>query len=155
MHISEAQNVTKEEWQTRAAALKPETRLFIGGEFVAPMKGQSFETVNPATGEVIAEMARGTEADVDRAVASALQAYKTGIWSRKAPRDRMAIMSKFASLVEQYGQEFALLDTTDMGKSISEMITVDVPLTALCFQYFSETIDKIEGAVTNTESDAF
>ncbi|MCF7980504.1 MAG: aldehyde dehydrogenase [Pseudomonadales bacterium] len=155
MHISTAEKVTKEEWHSRAADLRPETRLFIDGEFVESVQRKKFENINPANGEVITEMARGTEEDINLAVAAARRAYRSGIWSRMAPRERMDVLAKFASLIEDHGQELALLDTLDMGKSITEMITVDVPFSAHCFQYFAETIDKIEGAVTNTASDAF
>ncbi len=154
MHISQAQSITKQEWRERAQSLKPETRLFIDGQFVDGVEKLTFDNLNPATGEHITTMARGTEADVDLAVASCKKAFKSGVWSHMAPRDRMEILSKLADLIEQHGQEFALLDTLDMGKSISEMITVDVPFSAHTFQYFAETIDKIEGKVTNTEYDA-
>lgn len=154
MSISQAENITYQEWQERAKNLTPETRLFIDGKFVDAVQGQTFDNLNPATGELIVKMARGTEADVDLAVASAKKAFKSGVWSQMAPRDRMEVLFSFATLIEENGQELALLDTLDMGKSISEMITVDVPFSAHTFQYFAETIDKIEGKVTNTEYDA-
>lgn len=154
MHISQAENITKNEWQERAKNLNPETRLFIDGQFVEAVEGKTFDNINPSTGEVIVKMSRGTEVDVDLAVASSKSAFKSGIWSQMAPRDRMEILTNLANLIEENGQELALLDTLDMGKAISEMITIDVPFSAHTFQYFAETIDKIEGKVTNTEYDA-
>src|ERR1700729_97016 len=104
-------------WHERAAALKPETRFFIGGD-LATGSGGHFETINPANGQVIAAVSEGTPADIDRAVADGLKAYRSGSWSRMAPRDRMAVMYRFADLIEQNVELFALLDTLDMGKPI-------------------------------------
>lgn len=67
----------------------------------------------------------------------------------------MEVLYRFARLIEERALEFALLDTLDVGKPISDTLTGDVPAAALTFQYFGETIDKIEGTVTSTASDAF
>jgi len=146
--------LTLKDWQARAAALKPDTGLFIDGAFVDASKGGKFETVNPATGEVVAEVARGTAEDVDRAVASAKKAFKSGVWSRMAPSDRMAVMRRFADLIEDHAEDFALLDTLDMGKPISDMLNIDIPGSLMTIRFFAETIDKMEGVVTNTNADA-
>lgn len=146
--------MTLKDWQARAAALKPDTRLFIDGTFVDAAKGGTFETVNPATGEVVAELARGTAEDVDRAVASAKKAFKSGVWSRMAPSDRMSVMRRFADLIEAHAEDFALLDTLDMGKPISDMLNIDIPGSLMTIRFFAETIDKMEGVVTNTRADA-
>ncbi|MCL2656304.1 MAG: aldehyde dehydrogenase family protein [Betaproteobacteria bacterium] len=141
-------------WHALAAAVKPETRLFIDGKFVDAVDGQRFATLNPANGKVIAEVARGNEKDIDLAVKAARRAYKSGVWSRMSPRGRMDVMYKIARLMEAHADEFALLDCLDMGKSISELTGGDVPFSILTFQYFAETIDKIEGAVTSTDPSA-
>ncbi|MPL88371.1 NADP/NAD-dependent aldehyde dehydrogenase PuuC [bioreactor metagenome] len=146
--------LTLKDWQARAAALKPDTRLFIDGAFVDAAKGGKFETVNPATGEVVAEVARGTAEDVDRAVASARKAFRSGVWSRMAPSDRMAVMRRFADLIEAHAEDFALLDTLDMGKPISDMLNIDIPGSLMTIRFFAETIDKMEGVVTSTRADA-
>lgn len=143
------------DWHARAAKLKPETRLFIDGRFVAAKSGATFDTINPATGKVIAQMAQGGAVDVDLAVKAARKAFRSGAWSKMAPRDRMAVMYRFADLVGAHIDEFALLDTLDMGKPINEMLTIDGPASKLTFQFFAECIDKMEGTVTNTASDAF
>ena len=143
------------DWHARAKALKPETRLFIDGDFVAAKTGRSFATVNPATGKKIADIAEGGSEDVGLAVKAARRAYRDGRWSRMAPRDRMAVMFRFADLIEQNLQAFALLDTLDMGKPISDMLNIDGPTSVLTFRFFAECIDKIDGQVTNTASDAF
>ena len=129
--------------------------MLIDGEPVDARSGKRFETVNPANGEVIASVPLGDESDVDRAVAAARRAFKAGIWSRLEPRARMAVLFRFVALIEQHALEFALLDSLDVGKPVLEVMTGDVPAAALTFQYFAEAIDKFDGVVTNTASDAF
>jgi len=141
-------------WHEKVRLYKPETRLFIDGAFVDAQGGDRFTTYNPATGQPIAEMARGTVADIDRAVQAARRAFRAGTWSRMAPRERMDVMYRAARLIEAHTEEFALLDCLDMGKPVSELVGGDIPFSALTFQYFGETIDKIEGAVTNTDRNA-
>jgi 4-guanidinobutyraldehyde dehydrogenase / NAD-dependent aldehyde dehydrogenase len=155
MDASVATGIDAAGWHKLAERLKPETRCFIDGEFAAAVKGGTFESINPATGAVLAEVARGTAEDIDAAVASARRAFKSGVWSRMAPRDRMNVLYRYARLIGEHTQEFALLDTLDMGKPISDMINGDVPGAVLTFQYFGETIDKLDGMVTNTASSAF
>jgi len=146
--------LTHEDWTARAAALQPETRMYIDGKFTEAASGARFETVNPATGAVIAAVVRGGAEDVDRAVAAAKKAFKSGVWSRMAPTDRMAVMRRFADLIEEHASDFALLDTLDMGKPISDMLNIDIPGALSVFRFFAEAIDKVEGAVTATNADA-
>ncbi|MCL4183131.1 MAG: aldehyde dehydrogenase [Burkholderiaceae bacterium] len=141
-------------WHELAAGIKPETRLFIDGKFVDAVDGQRFTTFDPATGRPIAEMVRGNARDVDLAVKAARRAYRGGAWSRMAPRARMDVLYRLARLMEEHADEFALLDCLDMGKPITELTTGDVPFSVLTFQYFAETIDKIEGTVTSTDPGA-
>ncbi|MDQ1196197.1 aldehyde dehydrogenase [Agrobacterium sp. SORGH_AS 787] len=141
-------------WQEKAATLRPEGRLFIDGDYVAARSGAVFESLNPANGTVLAEVARGDTGDVDHAVASALKAFKAGIWSRIPPRQRMAVLYRFADLIEAHTEEFALLDTLDMGKPISEMLSVDVPLALTCIRFTAECVDKLQGTVGATAPDA-
>jgi gamma-glutamyl-gamma-aminobutyraldehyde dehydrogenase len=141
-------------WHELAATLKPETRLFIDGKFVDAVDGKRFTTLNPANGKPLAEVARGNGKDVERAVKAARRAFKSGVWSQRSPRDRMAVMFKIAQLLEAHTEEFALLDCLDMGKSISELLNIDLPCSIQTFQYFAETIDKVEGVVTSTDRNA-
>jgi gamma-glutamyl-gamma-aminobutyraldehyde dehydrogenase len=146
--------LTHKDWTARAAALRPETRMFIDGKFVEAASGAKFQTINPANGEVVAEVARGASEDVDRAVAAARKAFKSGVWSRMAPSDRMTVMRRFADLIEAHAEDFALLDTLDMGKPVSDMLNIDIPGSLMTIRFFAETIDKMEGVVTNTNADA-
>jgi acyl-CoA reductase-like NAD-dependent aldehyde dehydrogenase len=130
-----------------------ETRLFIDGEFVDAIDGGRFATVNPADGETLADMSAGTAADIDRAVAAARRAFRSGVWSRMAPRDRMGILQRFADLIDAHTEELAVLETLDMGKPISDVINEDLPAVTESIRFMAEAIDKIEGSVTNTEDD--
>ena len=155
MNLEQARALDAKALHKAAGKLKPETRHFIDGKFVASKKGKTFQTINPATGDVIAEVSRGDASDVDAAVKAARKAFKSGVWSRMAPRDRMSVVYKFARLIEENALEFALLDTTDMGKPISEMLNIDIPGAVMTFNYFGETIDKMEGQVTATAATEF
>ena len=155
MNAENARVLGYDDFRRYAAALKPETRMFINGELVGTRSGHQFETVNPANGRVLASIPAGNVEDVDCAVESARKAFKSGVWSRLEPRARMEVLYRLAKLIDDHALEFALLDSLDVGKPVLEMLTGDVPAAALTFQYFGETIDKIEGVVTNTASDAF
>lgn len=146
---------TSPHWHELADRLRSsyETRLYIGGEYVDAIDGGRFENVNPADGEILSAFSAATEKDVDAAVAAALAAYRGGTWSRMEPRDRMAVMYRFAELITEDAEQLALMDTLDMGKPISDMLEIDIPATAETIQYMGECIDKLDGAVTNTAHD--
>jgi gamma-glutamyl-gamma-aminobutyraldehyde dehydrogenase len=143
------------DWQARASRIRYETRHFIDGKYVDSAKKGRFTVINPATGAALCEVSAGTQEDIDLAVAAAKKAYYARVWSRKAPRDRMAVLTSFARLIEENTERFALLDTLCMGKPITDMVTIDVPAAAKNFTYFGELIDKIDGQVTATAQDAF
>ncbi len=145
---------THAEWTAFAASLKIETGLFIDGQFVAAKAGEHFDCISPSNGEVIAVMAKGGAADIDAAVASCLAAWQDGRWHQQAPRTRLAIMLKWADLVEAHSHELAALESMDMGKPISDMFNIDLPEVLKTIRYFAECIDKVEGAVTSTDASA-
>ncbi len=146
--------LTHQDWQARAARIDIATGLFIDGHYVPALAGETFDCVNPATGALLAQMARGQAADVDRAVASSLAAWRDGRWAKQAPRARADTLLRWADLVEAYSEELALLETLDMGKPISDMFNIDLPEVLKTIRYFAECIDKIEGAVTHTDPSA-
>jgi acyl-CoA reductase-like NAD-dependent aldehyde dehydrogenase len=113
--------------------------MFIDGELCDTQSGKRFETVNPATGEVITSVPSGDADDVDRAVRSARRAFRAGVWSRLEPRARMEVLYRFATLIDDHGLELGLLDTLDVGKPIMDMVAGDVPAASLTFHYFTET----------------
>ncbi len=141
-------------WQASARATRArlETRLFIDGKFVDAAKGGRFDSVNPANGEVLAQMSAGTAEDIDRAVATARRAFRDGAWSRLAPRARMEVMYRFASLIERDAETLTVLETLDMGKPVSDVLSVDLPSVIDTMRFMAEGSDKIEGSGTNTEA---
>lgn len=155
MSISRLQEHDIATWHRVAEKMKGkfETRLFIDGKYVDAADGGRFENVNPANGEVISEFSAASKKDVDIAVAAARKAYRSGVWSKAEPRERMHVMYRFAQLVRDNAEQLALMDTMDMGKPISDMLDIDIPATAETIQFMGECIDKLEGSVTNTSSD--
>lgn len=142
-------------WQSVAARelAAAETRFFIDGRFVDAIDGQRFDSINPATGDVIASVAAGNSKDIDAAVAAARKSFRSGVWSRMAPRSRMEVFYRFNELIDEHAEQLAVLDTLNMGKPISDMLNIDLPSVIETFQFMAECIDKIEGSVTNTQSD--
>ncbi|MBS0373077.1 MAG: aldehyde dehydrogenase [Proteobacteria bacterium] len=143
------------DWHDRARTLKYATGHFIDGEHVGGRSPERFTVTNPATLAPLCEVSAGGAADIDRAVASGRRAFASGAWRRMAPRDRLAVLGRYARLIESNAERFALLDTLTMGKPIRDMLAIDVPSAVQTFTYFAELSDKIDGAVTATASDAF
>ena len=126
------------------------TGLFIDGSFVDASDGGTIPTFNPATGRVIAEVAAGTEQDVDRAVASSRAAFESGGWSRIDPAERKAILQRFARKIEDHAEQLATLDSMEAGKPISDCIEGDLPEVIGLFSWYAEAIDKVFGKVSPT-----
>ena len=122
-----------------------QTQCFIGGEWVPAQSGKTFETVNPATEEVIAQVAEGDKADVDLAVEAARNAFEQGEWAKMDARDRGRLMYKLAELLEENIDELAALETLDNGKPIRDSRNADLPLTIDCLRYYAGWADKIHG----------
>src|SRR3954462_1190471 len=124
--------------------IQPSYGLFIGGEFVDA--GRSFKTVNPASEEVLAEIAEADAADVDRAVAAARKAYD-GVWSSLPATERAKYLFRIARIIKERSRELAVLESIDNGKPIRESRDVDIPLVAAHFFYYAGWADKLECAV--------
>ncbi|MDR3441270.1 aldehyde dehydrogenase [Telmatospirillum sp.] len=137
-------------WRQRADHLDIRSQAFIDGRFTDALDGRRFDCISPIDGRVVAEVAECAEADVDRAVSSARAAFEDGRWSEQAPAQRKAILLAFAQLVEGHAEELALLETLDMGKPISDSLSVDVPATVRCLRWYAEAADKIYGEVAPT-----
>jgi len=130
---------------TVAAPKIRHTECFIGGKWVPSVSGKTFETINPATEEVIAEVAEGDAADIDAAVHAAREAFENGPWSRMDARDRGRLMHKLADLIEEEAEELAALETLDNGKPIRDARAADLPLSIDCLRYYAGYADKIHG----------
>ncbi|WTW97131.1 aldehyde dehydrogenase family protein [Streptomycetaceae bacterium NBC_01309] len=115
--------------------------LFIDGKFTEAADGGVLKTVNPATEEVLAEVAVGGEADVDRAVKAARKAFKG--WSALPGSERAKYLFRIARLVQEHGRELAVLETLDNGKPIRESRDVDIPLVAAHFFHYAGWADKL------------
>ncbi len=111
---------TYDEWKREAAGLAFRNDLYIDGQFVQAASGKRFETVNPATGQVLTDVALGAAEDVDRAVQAARRAFDAGRWSRISPGERKEVLLKLAALIRENVPELALLDTLDMGSDAGE-----------------------------------
>ncbi|XP_031385365.1 aldehyde dehydrogenase family 2 member C4-like [Punica granatum] len=123
------------------------TKLFINGEFVDAIKGRTFDTVDPRTGEVTAIIAEGDMEDVDVAVQAARTAFDHGQWPRMSGFQRGKIMHKFADLIEQNTEELAALDCIDAGKLFMRGKLADIPGGARLLRYYAGAADKIHGEV--------
>ena len=141
---------THDAWQARARAIRFRDRAFIDGRFVDAASGETFDSVNPATGEVLAQVAACDGVDVDRAVAAGRRAFEAGTWSRAAPADRKAVLLRLGNLIRANLQECALLDSLDMGKLVTDAAAIDGPGAAGGWQWYGEAIDKLYDEVAPT-----
>src|SRR6476619_4319759 len=119
-------------------------QLFIDGQWVDAESGKTFTTPNPATGEILAEVAEADSVDIEKAVAAARRAYE-GKWSKISARDRGRLLYKLSQLIEQNAAELANVETADNGKPIKESLYVDLPQVVENFEYFAGWATKIEG----------
>ncbi|MFE9191466.1 aldehyde dehydrogenase family protein [Micromonospora sp. NPDC007208] len=125
--------------------LKPSYGLFIDGTFVDPTDGGSFKSINPASEEVLAEVAEAGAQDVERAVRAARKAYDK-VWGPMPGRDRAKYLYRIARLIQERSRELAVLESLDNGKPIRESRDVDLPLVAAHFFYYAGWADKLEHA---------
>jgi 4-(gamma-glutamylamino)butanal dehydrogenase len=141
------------DYATLARSIHFETQAFIGGEFVDAASGKSFDTINPATGKVIASIAETNSEDVDRAVAAARNAFEAGDWRKRSPGERKTGLLKLADLIESNGQDLAILESLDTGKPILDALNVDIPESVATLRWHAEAIDKIYDSISPTPAD--
>jgi phenylacetaldehyde dehydrogenase len=120
-------------------------QMFINGKWVDAASGKTFPTYNPATGEVLANVAEGDKEDINRAVAAARAAFDTGPWSKITPSQRGKLIWKLADLIEAHAEEFAQLESLDNGKPLAVARVADIPGTIDMFRYMAGWATKIEG----------
>jgi acyl-CoA reductase-like NAD-dependent aldehyde dehydrogenase len=130
--------------------LSVRSQAFVDGAYVDAASGETFDCINPATGRTIASVAACDAEDIDRAVRGARAVFESGVWSRKAPKQRKRVLVRLAELMREHRDELALLETLDMGKPIRDSRAVDVPLAAECIAYYGEAIDKVYDEVAPT-----
>lgn len=120
-------------------------KMYINGEWVESVSGKTFDTLNPATGEVLATLYEAGPEDVDRAVEAAREAFDNGPWTKMSAASRSRLIYKLADLMEAHSEELAQLDSLDNGKPIRETANADVPLAIEHFRYYAGWATKIMG----------
>ncbi|MGD6858294.1 aldehyde dehydrogenase family protein [Bacillus infantis] len=120
-------------------------KLFINGEFVESASQKTFESYNPATGEVLATLYEAGPEDIDKAVLAARKAFDEGKWSKMGSAKRSRLMYKLADLMEEHKEELAQLETLDNGKPIRETSAADIPLAVEHMRYYAGWTTKIVG----------
>src|SRR5437016_6192518 len=121
-------------------------KLFIGGRWVDAANGKTFDTFDPATGEVLARVAEAGAEDVDRAVAAARRSFDRGMWRELPPAERAKVLWKVGDMLEERANEFAQLETLDNGMPINDALLFHVPLAAATFRYYAGWVTKLDGA---------
>ncbi len=137
-------------WRALAERVPLRTQAYIDGRWTDAADGATFDTVNPATGQVIAAVAACGVADVDRAVAAARRAFDQGVWSGLPRSARKAALLKLAALVDTHREELAVLETIDMGKPIADTLGYDIPEAGRTYAWYAEAIDKIYDEIAPT-----
>jgi aminomuconate-semialdehyde/2-hydroxymuconate-6-semialdehyde dehydrogenase len=140
--------------RTRPRAGVLDAKMFIDGKYVDALSGKTFESVNPATGEVIANVSEGGKADVDRAVKAARKAFDEGPWPHMPVAERSAILMKVAAGIKARMGELSEIESLDTGKPIRETSHLDIPRSAYNFEFFAELI-KYEGTQAFPVDDKF
>lgn len=120
-------------------------QMLIGGDWVEAASGKTFEVFNPATGDVLANVAEGDSEDIDRAVKTARAAFETGPWATMTPSERGRVIHRIGDLILEHGDELAALETLDNGKPMAIARAADIPLAADNFHYYSGWTTKLGG----------
>lgn len=146
-------SLTLQDWMTRAKALKPSTHAWIDGK---PHVGGAapLDAINPANGELLAQVSACNEQDIDLAVQAARRAFESGSWSGMPRAERKKRLLKLSELILKNAEELALIETLDMGKPISDALYYDIPESARTYAWYAETIDKQYDQIAPTDANA-
>ncbi|NJR24610.1 MAG: aldehyde dehydrogenase family protein [Richelia sp. CSU_2_1] len=137
----------KTEYGAAARFLSTSKKLLIDGEWVNAASGKTFETIDPATENKLADIALGGVEDIDRAVTAARKALEQSPWSRMTPSERQRILHRLGDLILENADELAWLESLDNGKPVSVAKVADIPLTADLFHYMAAQIRVLTGDV--------
>jgi gamma-glutamyl-gamma-aminobutyraldehyde dehydrogenase len=146
--------LTAAEYAAIAQSMSYPSNAFINGSFKPALSGNTFATINPATGEFLTDVAACASEDVDYAVGKAKEAFDDGRWRLLAPGERKAVLLKFAKLLENNRHELAVLESLDSGKPVRECQMVDVPDTIHTLRWHAEIIDKLYDHTAPVGNDA-
>ncbi len=144
--------LTRDEYAALAADMTYPAAPFIDGKFRAG-RGKKFPTINPATGDAIAQIHGANHKDVDLAVQRAREAFEQGHWSRMHPSDRKDVMIRLCKLITRNSRELAVMECVDSGKPIADCEQIDIPETIHCIKWHAEAIDKIYDQVAPQSDD--
>ena len=145
--------LTEQEYRALANTLNIPNNAFIDGGYRSAASGQTFETRNPATTEVLTAVAACGAEDVDYAVRKAREAFDDGRWAKLAPGERKDVLIRLCKLITRNARELAVLESLDSGKTIYDCETVDVRETIHCIKWHAEAIDKIYDQVAPASDD--
>src|SRR5271170_405455 len=120
-------------------------KMLINGKWVDAASGKTFPTYNPATGEVLAQVAEGDREDINQAVRAARNAFDNGPWRRMTAAERQRLIWKLSDLIEQHTEELAYIESLDNGKPLTVARAADVPLAVDLFRYMAGWATKLEG----------
>ncbi len=146
--------LTHEEYQAIARNLSLPLNAYINGKFAAPKSGNRMDTLNPATGEHLGEMANCGAEDVDYAVTKAREVFDRGEWSRMHPSARKEVMIQLCKLMQRDRHQLAVLESLESGKPILECQMTDVPETIACLKWHAEATDKLYDQISPSGDDA-
>jgi aldehyde dehydrogenase (NAD+) len=135
--------------------VKEQQPLLIGGKWRDSVSGKTFPTLNPATGEVICQVAEGDKADIDLAVQAARKAFEDGPWPKMSASERGRLLYKLADLIEARIEELAALESLDNGKPYRDALNADLPLAVKCYRYYAGWADKNHGKTIPVEGNYF
>jgi aldehyde dehydrogenase len=124
---------------------------WIGGEWVAPVKGGYFENITPVTGKAFCEVARGTSEDIELALDAAHKVAPS--WGKTSATERAAILNKIADRIDENVELLAVAETWDNGKPVRETLNADIPLAADHFRYFASAVRAQEGHLSQLDED--
>ncbi|MBY6058758.1 aldehyde dehydrogenase [Leisingera daeponensis] len=141
---------TKDDWVKLSQSVRIPSLQVIGGKAVDAASGETFESVNPATQQVIGSVPASSSEDVDRAVQAARTAFESGTWSRSSPEHRKSVLHKLADLISKNARELAVLESMDMGKPVEHALNIDIAGTAHFWHWYAEAIDKVFDEIAPT-----
>ncbi|MCP5074487.1 MAG: aldehyde dehydrogenase [Rhodobacteraceae bacterium] len=145
--------LTQEEYRAVATGLDLPTSAFIDGGYRPAASGKTFATLNPATGEELAQIAACGAEDVDFAVQKARESFDDGRWSKLHPSERKDVLIRLCKLITRNARELAVMESLDSGKTIFDCETVDLPETIHCIKWHAEAVDKIYDQVAPSSDD--
>lgn len=115
-----------------------DAKLFINGEYINAVSGETFDTIDPSTNRKLASVANASEKDVKHAIEVAQRTFESGVWSEMPVEERSKILCKMSDLVMERVNELALIETLDVGKPIKESREFDIPRAASNLRFFAE-----------------